>query len=131
MVRLTRINHQSIILNSDLPRPLAFDMFERFNILDKNVMEGPDAKSKANGTGPFKMANWSPNDKWEFVRNPNYFLPGLPHAETSATEHAAAAKPHRPRRARRLALCPDEVRDPCYGELPQSEPRSISAAAEG
>ncbi len=42
-------------------------------------------------------------------------VPGLPHAETSTTEHAAAATPHRPRTARRLALGPHEARDACRG----------------
>src|SRR3982074_3764159 len=41
----------TIILNAEQPRPLVFDFFERLNMLDKNVMESPDAKTKANGTG--------------------------------------------------------------------------------
>ena len=46
--------------------------------------------------------------------------PGLPHAETNTTEHAAAAKPHRARRARRLALGLHEARDACGGPAPSA-----------
>lgn len=30
------------------------------------------------GTGPFMFKSWSPGDRMELVRNPNYFEPGLP-----------------------------------------------------
>src|SRR5689334_16519494 len=43
----------TIILKSEMPRPGVFDFLQTFTIVDKNTMEGPDAKTKANGTGPF------------------------------------------------------------------------------
>jgi peptide/nickel transport system substrate-binding protein len=33
------------------------------------------------GTGPWMLERWEPNVRMMFVRNPNYFLPGLPYAD--------------------------------------------------
>jgi peptide/nickel transport system substrate-binding protein len=33
------------------------------------------------GTGPWMLERWEPNVKMSYVRNPNYFLPGLPYAD--------------------------------------------------
>ncbi len=71
----------TIILNSDQPRPLVFDFFERLNMLDRNVMEGPDAKTKANGTGPFKFVEWVQGDHFSTVKNPNFWLSGQPYID--------------------------------------------------
>jgi peptide/nickel transport system substrate-binding protein len=43
------------------------------------VAEGPDAKSKVGGTGPFKWVEWVPNDHIQEVRNENYWDPQLPY----------------------------------------------------
>lgn len=37
-----------------------------------------DADSNFNGTGPFKVTNYSPEDRIVMVANENYFLPGQP-----------------------------------------------------
>jgi peptide/nickel transport system substrate-binding protein len=71
----------TIILNSEVPRPLVFDFFERLNMLDKNVMEGPDAKTKANGTGPFKFVEWIQGDHFSTVKNPNFWMSGRPYID--------------------------------------------------
>jgi peptide/nickel transport system substrate-binding protein len=71
----------TIILNSEEPRPLVFDFFERLNMLDRTVMEGPDAKTKANGTGPFKFVEWVQGDHFSSVRNPNYWMSGRPYID--------------------------------------------------
>jgi peptide/nickel transport system substrate-binding protein len=71
----------TIVLNSEQPRPLAFDFFERLNMLDKNVMEGPDAKTKANGTGPFKFVEWAQGDHFSTEKNPNYWMTGRPYID--------------------------------------------------
>ena len=34
------------------------------------------------GTGPWMLDSWEPNVKIDFVRNPNYFVPGLPYADS-------------------------------------------------
>jgi len=33
------------------------------------------------GTGPWMLERWEPNVKHVYVRNPNYFVPGLPYAD--------------------------------------------------
>jgi peptide/nickel transport system substrate-binding protein len=33
------------------------------------------------GTGPWMLERYEPNLRFTFVRNPNYFIPGLPHAD--------------------------------------------------
>ncbi|MBV9135298.1 MAG: ABC transporter substrate-binding protein [Chloroflexi bacterium] len=71
----------TIVLNSEQPRPLVFDFFERLNIVDKNVMEGPDAKTKANGTGPFKFVEWIQGDHFSTEKNPNFWMSGRPYID--------------------------------------------------
>jgi peptide/nickel transport system substrate-binding protein len=71
----------TIVLNSDQPRPLVFDFFERLNMVDKNIMEGPDVKTKANGTGPFKFVEWVQGDHFTTEKNPNFWMPGRPYID--------------------------------------------------
>ena len=52
----------TVVLSSDQPRPLAFDFFEMFNIADRETLEGPDARTKAVGTGPFTFIEWVQGD---------------------------------------------------------------------
>src|SRR2546421_10144775 len=33
------------------------------------------------GTGPWMLERWEPNVRLVYVRNPNYFVPGLPYAD--------------------------------------------------
>jgi ABC-type transport system substrate-binding protein len=62
----------TVVLKSEDPRPLAFDFFEYFNIVDKDAMESPDAKEKLVGTGPFTFVEWLQGDHLTFTRNKNY-----------------------------------------------------------
>jgi peptide/nickel transport system substrate-binding protein len=71
----------TIILNSDQPRPLVFDFFERLNMVDKNIMEGPDVKTKANGTGPFKFVEWVQGDHFSSEKNKNFWMSGRPYID--------------------------------------------------
>ena len=71
----------TIILNSDQPRPLVFDFFERLNMVDKNIMEGPDVKTKANGTGPFKFVEWIQGDHFSTEKNKNFWMAGRPYID--------------------------------------------------
>jgi peptide/nickel transport system substrate-binding protein len=71
----------TVILKAEQPRPLVFDFFERLNMLDKNVMEGPDAKTTANGTGPFKFVEWIQGDHFSTAKNPNFWISGQPYLD--------------------------------------------------
>jgi peptide/nickel transport system substrate-binding protein len=79
----------TVVLTSDLPRPAIFDFFEFFNIVDKDTVEGPDAKSTSIGTGPFKLVEWVQGDHLTFAKNPNYWRSGRPFLD-SFIAHARA-----------------------------------------
>lgn len=66
----------TIILVSDQPRPAAFDMLEFLNVMDPVTLQGPDGKTKAVGTGPFKFVEWVQGDHATFSRNQNYWMAG-------------------------------------------------------
>ena len=69
----------TVVLKSDQPRPGAFDFLEYFNMLDKDTTEGPDAKTKIVGTGPFTFVEWVQGDHFTFTRNKNYWQAGKPY----------------------------------------------------
>jgi peptide/nickel transport system substrate-binding protein len=71
----------TIVFTSDESRPTIFDVWEVFSVLDKNTMEGPDAKSKINGTGPFAMTEWLPGDHMTFIKHKNYWDTGKPYLD--------------------------------------------------
>ncbi|MBV8087209.1 MAG: ABC transporter substrate-binding protein [Chloroflexi bacterium] len=68
----------TVVLHSDKPRPTVFDLLEFIQVGDQATLEGPDAKTKTNGTGPFKMTEWVPGDHVTLVKNPNYWQSGKP-----------------------------------------------------
>ncbi|MBV9580834.1 MAG: ABC transporter substrate-binding protein, partial [Chloroflexi bacterium] len=71
----------TVVLNSDVPRPLVFDNLETFNIIDQVTAEGPNAKSQAVGTGPFILKEWAQGDHVTLIKNPNYWQSGLPYLD--------------------------------------------------
>jgi peptide/nickel transport system substrate-binding protein len=71
----------TVILKSDVPRPNVFDFFEYFNIVDSVTMEGPDAKTKMVGTGPFQFAEWQQGTLLRLGRNPSYWQTGTPYVD--------------------------------------------------
>jgi peptide/nickel transport system substrate-binding protein len=71
----------TVVLKADQPRPLVFDFFEYFNIVDKDTMEGANAKTAAIGTGPFVFVQWAQGDHFTFARNKNYWRSGRPYVE--------------------------------------------------
>jgi peptide/nickel transport system substrate-binding protein len=71
----------TIVLKSEKPRPGVFDFFQYFRILDKETMEGPEATTKAVGTGAFKFVEWVPGDHITLDKNPNYWESGHPYLD--------------------------------------------------
>jgi peptide/nickel transport system substrate-binding protein len=64
-----------------VPRPAVFDLFELLNIVDKETTEGPDAKLRAVGTGPFVFQEWVQGDHLDLVKNKNYWQPNRPYLD--------------------------------------------------
>ena len=75
----------TLVLASDTPRPGVFDFFQYFTVVDKNLMEGPDAKTKVNGTGPFMFVEWIEGDHVTMRRNLNYWRTGQPYLDDIET----------------------------------------------
>ena len=71
----------TVVLGSEQPRPVVFDMFEYFNILDRVSMEGTNAASTLVGTGPFTFVEWAQGDHVTFTRNANYWRSDRPYLD--------------------------------------------------
>jgi peptide/nickel transport system substrate-binding protein len=71
----------TVVVTSDIPRPLVFDNLETFNIIDQVTAEGPNGKTQAVGTGPFIMNEWAQGDHISLVKNPNYWQSGRPYLD--------------------------------------------------
>jgi peptide/nickel transport system substrate-binding protein len=71
----------TVVLTTDRPRPGVFDFLRALNIVDKDVMEGPNAKTAINGTGPFKFVEWVSGDHIALDKNTNYWSTGRPHVD--------------------------------------------------
>jgi peptide/nickel transport system substrate-binding protein len=69
------------IFRSDQTRLGVFDLLTQLRVGDKNTLEGPDSKSKANGTGPFAMVDWTPGESVTLTRNKSYWQSGLPYLD--------------------------------------------------
>jgi peptide/nickel transport system substrate-binding protein len=64
-----------------MSRPLIWDTLEWFNMADREVLEGPDPKGKAGGTGPFVFQEWVQGDHIRLVKNANYWQTGQPYLD--------------------------------------------------
>jgi peptide/nickel transport system substrate-binding protein len=71
----------TVIVKSEQARPLAFDLFEVLRIGDKVTLDGPDAKSKAVGTGAFTLTEWQQGSSLTLTKNKNYWENGLPYLD--------------------------------------------------
>lgn len=46
-----------------------------------DIASGFDFVGHANGTGPFMLESWEPNGQYVLVKNPNYWVEGLPYLD--------------------------------------------------
>ncbi|MBV9582581.1 MAG: ABC transporter substrate-binding protein [Chloroflexi bacterium] len=69
------------IFSSDQTRLSVFDLLTQLRVGDKDTLDGADNKSKANGTGPFVMTDWTPGESVTLTRNKNYWRSGLPYLD--------------------------------------------------
>ena len=67
----------SVTLGFDAPNPGIYDMLDLLFIVDKGSVD--QFANAGNGTGPFKLAQYTPGDMARFVPNPNYFESGKPY----------------------------------------------------
>jgi len=71
----------TVVLTSDQPRPGVFDFFEYLNIVDPVTASGPDAATKAVGTGPFMLTEYAQGDHITFKTNAAYWQKGRPYLD--------------------------------------------------
>lgn len=63
------------------PRPIMEDYFALLPIIDeKTVAQAPEMKA-INGSGPFKLVSYTPNQGYVLERNPNYWDSGKPYLD--------------------------------------------------
>jgi peptide/nickel transport system substrate-binding protein len=78
MASVDTLDKYSLVLKSDDPWPGVYDLLALMSIVDPVTMQGPNAKSQAIGTGPFKFVEWVQGDHLRFVRNEQYWASGKP-----------------------------------------------------
>src|SRR5579884_607569 len=71
----------TVVLSAKNPWPAIFDWLEVVGILDKDTMEGPNARSTAVGTGPFTFVEWVQGDHLTYGKNTNYWQTGRPYLD--------------------------------------------------
>jgi peptide/nickel transport system substrate-binding protein len=67
----------SAVLSFDAPNPGVYDMLDLLFVVDKDTVD--QFANTGNGTGPFKLAQYTPGDMARFTPNPNYFESGKPY----------------------------------------------------
>jgi peptide/nickel transport system substrate-binding protein len=72
----------TVVIKSPVAWPNIFDYFQVLHIMDKETAQGPDSRSKAVGTGPFKFVEWVQGQYLRFEKNPNYWRQGLPYLDS-------------------------------------------------
>lgn len=71
----------TVVYVFDGPRPTFLDGLDQLSIVDQATVEGPDADSTANGTGPFKLDEWVPGQRLVLSKNENYWADGEPYLD--------------------------------------------------
>lgn len=68
----------TVVLTTEQPRPSLFDYLQFLNITDPETLQGPDARTKLVGTGPYTFVEWAQGDHVTIRKNPNYWKSGTP-----------------------------------------------------
>lgn len=79
---VTAVDPMTVRMNLDAPYPDllgAFAAMRASGIIPKGLAEKENLKIKAVGTGPFKLAEYVPQDHLTYVRNPDYWDKPLPY----------------------------------------------------
>ena len=71
----------TVVMTSDQPRPMMFDSFFSIWIVDKNSYDANNTATNANGTGPFKLANWKQGSEQTYTKHPSYWRTGQPYLD--------------------------------------------------
>jgi peptide/nickel transport system substrate-binding protein len=71
----------TVVVKSTNPWAAIYDWLEVVGILDKETMEGPDAKTKAVGTGPFTFTEWVQGSHVAYGKNKSYWQTGRPYLD--------------------------------------------------
>lgn len=72
----------TVILKSDAPRVGFFDALEYLYMVDQPTVEGPEARSKVVGTGPFMWSDYQQGVSLRMDRNPNFWDTGKPYLDS-------------------------------------------------
>jgi peptide/nickel transport system substrate-binding protein len=78
MASVDTLDKYSLVLKSDDSWPGVYDLLALMSVVDPVTMQGPNAKTQAVGTGPFKFVEWVQGDHLRFVRNEQYWSSGKP-----------------------------------------------------
>ena len=77
--RIEMPDKYTVTLGFDTVNPGALDLLDVLYIIDKETIQ--DNAKMAVGTGPFKLDKYVPNDRVEFVANPEYWNKGKPYMD--------------------------------------------------
>lgn len=71
----------TLVIKFDAPRRSAFDALSGTFIADPQTLDQTKDGKNFVGTGPFKFKEWTPNDHFTMVRNPDYWRTGKPYLD--------------------------------------------------
>lgn len=76
--KVTALDLQTVRFDLNISYAGFADVFadRQLRIVPKDKLD--ELSTNPIGTGPFRFKSWSPGDRLELVRNPDYFEPGLP-----------------------------------------------------
>ena len=81
-----------LVLKFAHPLGNIFDLLDTVPIVDSQTIDQLRTGEKLIGTGPFKVASWTPNTKISFERNESYWIPDRPYADAVETKIITDAK---------------------------------------